>query len=656
MKNVFWVLMVTSLGFMPTTARSQFPVDSSFNLLVESEKSLHQHTFDLQGANTLLYTAASNNFDVNYYRCEWDVDPNVRYITGKITSYFTITSSTNSIIFDLSDSLFVDSISYHNQNINFNRPGNDALEILFPNILAKEKKDSLSIYYKGIPVNTPGKRAFLQTFHSGVPSLFTLSEPYWSRTWWPCKNGLNDKTDSLDIAITTPKAFRGTSNGIVVAEDSSLTKRTVYLKHRYPIATYLVAIAATNYLVIKDSILVNNKSIPLVLNLYPERLNSAASTYKSTKNSMQKFSELFGTYPFSNELYTQTEWGLNGGGMEHQTNSFIGGNWNQLIAHELGHQWFGNLVTCGKWQHIWLNEGFANYTQYIYVQNFDTSLIIPHLQYYTDLVTSEPGGSVFVQDTSTVSRIFSGRLTYGKGGYVVHMLRWVLGDSVFFAGIRKYLNDPKLKNGFAETEDLQRNLEEISGKNLKRFFQKWIYSEGFPNYKAVWRQNINNWANVQINQTTSHPSVSFYEMPLQLQFKSSTKDTIITVEHQYDGQSFLINPGFKADTLLIDPYYWILAKNKSTEKLPSQSNTVNDIKIFPNPAPTDIKIQINNPASGKLDLLLFNAAGQIVQRIKKDLSGQDELLVMPTQQLAKGTYFLRLFMNNSLLRTKVILR
>jgi aminopeptidase N len=654
MKSVIYVLFCLLLIFPAVAQKNILPGGPEINKqIIDGEKRAFEYGLNTGNRNTI--NASSDNFHINYYRCEWHIDPAIRFISGKVTSYFTILSPADKIVFDLSDTLTVDSITYHGDKINFQKINIDGLQLQFSVTLKSGQEDSVSIFYKGVPRSSSSYQSFIATSHNGVPVLSTLSEPYGAKEWWPCKNGLNDKADSIDIIITSPAAYRGTSNGILTKEEITGPDKTVYFKHRYPIATYLVAMAVTNYVTDIDSVHLGNITMPIVMNAYPENENDFAYATYVAKQSIVKFSELFGEYPFIKEHYSQTQCG-SGGGMEHQTNSFIGNVWNQLVAHELGHHWFGDKVTCRSWQHIWLNEGFGNYMQFIYVQNFDTSLIKAHLQYYLNLITSEHGGSVFVPDTTNPARVFDGRLTYAKGGYVLHMLRGILGDSLFFKGMRQYLNDPVLKYNFATTSDFERNLEQVSGKKLQTFFQKWIYGEGYPNYNCTWTQNSNNWIKVQLNQTTSDPSVSFYDMPVQLQFKNKSRDTIITVNNQQNGETFWINPGFAADTMIIDPDYWILAKDRIVKKIPAQSILPNDIKIYPNPAPDRLMISLLNPASTKLFIRLFTVAGQLAYTTQKDLNGQDELITIPTSQFARGIYILKVYDDKGIKATKKIIK
>lgn len=565
MKKTVWMLFTFLLCIICGKVRSQIGVDTNFNNLIETEKNAHKVLFGKQDGNRLTNSQASANFDVNYYRCEWNIDPAIRFISGNVSSHFTISQSTNSITFDLSDTLQVDSIQYHNQLVSFQRKPGDALEIQFPLTLNTGIKDSLTIFYQGVPRQNIGFGAFTQTMHSGVPVIWTLSEPYGAKEWWPCKNGLTDKSDSLEVIVHSPVAYRSSSNGVLIQEDTVAGSLVLHFKHRHPIASYLVAVAVTNYMVAKDSVLISNRQMPLMLTTYPEWFGNAARINDNARKSFALLNNAFGNYPFADEQYGHTAWSW-GGGMEHQTNSFIATTAEDLIVHELAHQWFGDMITCGSWQHIWLNEGFATYAWWMYLEKYYPESLAGYLGYYAGGITSLPDGSVFVDDTSSTSRIFSGRLTYNKGAYVLHMLRWVLGDSTFFAGLRQYLSDPRIKNKFAVTDDLKRNLEAASGRDLTSFFQKWFYQQGYPVYSVNWTQDSSNFILLKINQATSHPSVLFFDMPVPVQFKNNNRDTIIVFNHTKNGQTFLVNPGFKADTAIFDPKLWILSRANTSSR------------------------------------------------------------------------------------------
>jgi aminopeptidase N len=606
------------------------------------ERLAHERLRDMTGDMSMdSFTVASDNFDVHHYRCEWLLNPSVKFINGKVTVLFTIKSSTNKIVFDLASQLSVDSILYRGAPISFQKVLKDGLQVQFPAAINAGQKDSLIIYYQGVP-DPLGTGVFYQGFHRGNPTIWTLSEPYGAKEWWPCKNGLTDKADSIDIIVTYPEGNMASSNGVIVSESVSGGQVTTHFRHRYPIASYLVAMAISSYVVDKDSVLIGGRQMSVLTYTYSvSRPGYYRPALDQAKLCLKKFSDLFGLYPFYKEHYCQTQWGA-GGGMEHQTNSYIVDRWADLVSHELGHQWFGDKVTCGSWEDIWLNEGFATYTTNIYYEHFDTAMLRPTLQAYINSVTSQPGGSVWVDDTTKSSRIFNGRLTYYKGSYVVHMLRWVLGDSVFFKGIRRYLDDAAVTYSFARTSNLRKILEAESGKNLELFFQKWIYGEGYPNYHAEWSQNNNNWIKLKLNQTTSHNSVSFYEMPVTIVVKSGSRESSFVVDHRYSGQEFWLDAGFAVDTVMIDPKLWILSKTKTSAKMNSGSPVSNEIKIFPNPAPSQFTVSLKNPTDKRLTIQLLNTLGQTVYKKEVQTPGYDALIEVSTIGLAKGIYLLKL--------------
>lgn len=597
-------------------------------------------------------TNASSNFEVSYYRCVWNVNPAVRFIEGNITSHFIVNSATNNIIFDLSFQLVVDSVLFHGARIGFLHSTAAALQINFPTNIIAGNKDSLTIFYKGVPENS-GFGSFVQTTHAGIPVLWTLSEPYGAKNWWPCRNGLDDKADSIDLIISCPVAYKTSSNGILMSEYVNGVTRTSFYRHRYPIATYLVAFAVTNYNVLNHTVQLGTFNLPMITYCYPESENSFLLNTNKVLQALQLFHQYFGAYPFINERYghTQFSWG---GGMEHQTNSFIVSTDENLMAHELAHQWFGDKITCGTWQDIWLNEGFATYLSYFYFEKKDPAGHLTRLKNLGNNITSRAGGSVWVNDTNNVNRIFDGRLSYFKGAYLVHMLRWVLGDTLFFKGVQQYMKDSKIAYGFARTDDLKRNLEEVSGKNLTTYFNNWYKAEGFPTYNVMWSINKNNWAKIVVSQTTSHPSVSFFEMPLALKFIKGSQVKTIVVNNSKNNQLFWEDIGFDADSVLVDPEYWILSKNNTAIKEVG-SVIENEIKIYPNPASTTITISIKNPTTKKLHVSLFMENGQLVYKTDVETPGRDENFLITTSQFSRGIYMLLIENENFKNAKKIIL-
>ncbi len=596
---------------------------------------------------TGLQSGASANFDIHHYRCHWKLDPAVRFIEGVVTAAFRMKESGNGVIFDLVDQLQVDSIFFRGAKIGYTRPGNHTLRVEFPLTLAGGVADSMTIYYQGVPPTGGGFGTFANATHAGVPVMWTLSEPYGSMEWWPCKNGLNDKADSIDITLTTPEAYMGVANGLMVAESTVSGFRTTSWKHRYPIASYLLAIAATNYVTLADSVQLGSRMMPIIQYAYPESAVAFKNAATLTARTLKLLHDNFGDYPFIREKYghTQFSWG---GGMEHQTNSFMVNVNETLLVHEAAHQWFGNLVTCGSWQDIWLNEGFA-----VFLTNFSIEKYHPPLTLFNtlrsqlNLVTSQPGGSVFVYDTTSPARIFNARLSYYKAAWLVHMLRWKLGDSAFFRGLRNYLQDPSVRYGFARTTDLQRNLETESGQDLDEFFDDWLYGEGYPSYQLNWTDLGNGLIRTSLNQTTSHPSVSFFEMPVPIRFKNAQRDTILVINHRQQAQSAYHRLGFIPDSAFIDPQLKLVSAGNTVQKTDVPPADPNTVTVYPNPVGNGFSILLRNFQQGTLSLALYNSIGQLLwHQQSADFSGSD-IIQVGTEKLPAGVYWLSIRSGNN---------
>ena len=645
MKNVLLLLFVLPVFCM---AQQLHELERTMPSVADIEKKAA-----LSILQNKMQSLASGNFDVHYYRCEWKVDPAVRYINGIVTSTFTILSSSNSITFDLTGALTVDSVRYHGVNINFQRGASDALTIQFPSTLAANANDSVSIYYQGVP-SSSGLGSFFQGTHAGVPVIWTLSEPYGAKDWWPCKNGLDDKADSIDIFITYPSGYVASSNGMLMNQQTSGGNIIDHYTHHHPIASYLVAFGVTNYEVRSDTIQANGKVYPFINYAYPERRDQFFTYHFYTKEVFRFFCEKLGDYPF--ERYGETQFDCSCG-MEHQTNSFVYFTTRALTSHELAHQWFGDLVTCASWQDIWVNEGFAEYFSFYYLQSFyPTILGTPMLNNAANRIFAHPNGTIYVKDTTTADNIFYSVITYNKGMWVVHMLKWVLGDSAFFKGLQTYFNDPKLRFGYAKVGDMQRSMEQASGKNLTTFFQQWIYGEGFPSYSATYSLNNNLWAKVKLDQTTSHPaSVNFYQMPVQLVFRNGQQSKTFVVDHKFKQQEFWLNVGFVPDTLMIDPNTWILTNKRTTVKEGPKSTKSDEILIYPNPSPADGNVVLRNPTGRIFSLQLINALGQSVFSKTIQTPGRDEQFTLPFSHLPRGAYWLRLRNDRDLQMVKKII-
>ncbi|MFN5347398.1 MAG: M1 family metallopeptidase, partial [Bacteroidota bacterium] len=473
-KNIFWFFCFFAHVILP---KSSFCQDTELEAIAKSESCRFLN--DVASINT---NSQSDNIDVTYYKCFWSVNPTQNFIIGNVQLNFKAVSlNIDTLFLDLSNSLGCDSIIFHQQSLSFLHQNNQ----LFIPVQSIQSNDSITIYYHGVP-SSSGFGSFKQGSHQGNPIIWTLSQPYGASDWWPCKNTLNDKADSIDVFLEVPSDRVAVSNGILVNQQVNGTSKIVHWKHRFPIATYLIAFAVTNYSLIEFNIPFDTTNTLVQNFVYPEDSINASTQLLDLIPTMQLFDSLFGVYPFSNEKYGQAQFGW-GGGMEHQTISFINNFGHELMAHELAHHWFGDKITCNTWEDIWLNEGFATYLsglpyEYYYPPNY----WLQFKKVKINSVTSLKWGSVKCSDTTSVGRIFNSRLTYNKGAMILHQLRFILGDQTFFTALRNYLSDPSLAFKNATTSNLKNHFENASGLNLDYYFNEWYEGEGYPSYKIIW--------------------------------------------------------------------------------------------------------------------------------------------------------------------------
>lgn len=543
------------------------------------------------------------DYDLKWHELYIEADPSQTFITGRITSLLTpVITGVNQVIFDCSDSLIVDSVLFEGNPVSFTRPGNDGLVISLGATMNTGTLYTTVVYYHGDPAST-GFGSYNHDQHNGTDVVWTLSEPYGARDWWPCKQSLNDKFDSVDVIIKTPFNYRVASNGLLVSETQNSGFKTYHWKHRFPIPAYLVCFSITNYVYYYDFVPYSpTDSIPVLNYVYPEDLVTSQYYSASVRDVMPFFNQTFGLYPYHTEKYghAQINWG---GGMEHTTMSSMGSLGFEILAHEMAHQWFGDLITCKTWDDIWLNEGFATYlTGLTYEHYWPATYWGIWKENNHSYVISETYGSVKVDDTTDINRIFDGRLTYSKGGYILHMLRWVMGDAAFFTALNNYLNDPALRFGYASTQDLKTHLEAVHGSSLTYFFDDWYSGQGYPVFNIHWNQDASNTVGIQLNQAPSHPSVSFFEIPVPVRFYGNGTDTTLVYNLTTAGEWFFSQLDFQVDSFKVDPDLWILSKTGSVVLSNPEQDPLT-MNIYPNPASEYLWFQLpDNHWASKLEI------------------------------------------------------
>jgi aminopeptidase N len=369
---------------------------------------------------------------------------------------------------------------------------------------------------------------------------------------------------------------------------------------------------------------------------------------------LQLFTNRFGPYPFLREKYGHAQFARNNGGMEHQTISSMGLSslTPNVIAHELAHQWFGDKITCRDWQNIWLNEGFASYAEAVYAESANGQT--GYSSTMTNFMSSARNalGSIYVQNITNVNTIFNSARTYAKGATVLHMLRGIVGDDLFFQTLRTYTATPALAYNTAVTEDFQAVAQQVTNRSLDYFFKEWIYGEGYPTYKAtVTAGHTANTITVRLEQrnTTASNPTSF-TMPIQMKVQSAMGDTTVTVLNDQTDQTFTLPVRGTVSGLVIDPNNWIL-KTVESVSLPTSATTTPVIvtaadepssgtfRVYPNPTSEHVVIDFWLSTTGAATISLVNQLGQRIQTIQEpSLRPGSYTRTMRLRNLSSGRY------------------
>jgi aminopeptidase N len=597
-------------------------------------------------------------YDVSFYFLDLNVENDTVFLSGNVTIQAKPTvTALDTFAFELISSMTIDSVFVNGIQRYFQHLDDLAKVPLSPQI-QQGILFSVKIYYHGTPpIGDDFSGIFTDsstTYHKNV--TWTLSEPYSAKEWWPTKQDLNDKADSVWVFLTTSNENKAGSEGLLTGVKVMPNGKVRYeWKSKYPIDYYLISFAVADYqdyslyahpAGTSDSVLIQNYIYDDPICLVVNKL-----AMDETALTMELFSELFGPYPFINEKYGHCLAEL-GGGMEHQTMTTIGNLNFEIIAHELGHMWFGDKVTCATWSDIWINEGFASYADYLAHHFLSTPFYDSlWLKLRHDNVKGLPGGSVYVppEELGDIGRIFDGRLSYSKGALLLHMIRFELQDDDMFFNVLKTFVDV-FGNSVATGDNFRDWLEFVSGKDFTDFFNQWYYGEGYPIYDIVWYQGGDN-LSVTSTQTTSTNVTPLFKMqvPYHLIFTDGT-DTTLLLYQDANLSTFHIPISKTIDSIEIDPEQWILYKLNSISLGIEESDSPLYFTFGPNPARDYIRIFFSHPSDKLYTLSIADLTGRNI--LTETKANTDRLIEL--NRFSPGVYIVSLSDGTDVLNKRLI--
>jgi len=615
MKHLFTIIIV----LLSTSIFAQYA-----NFSDEEMQCSHAKQFEQSKSMLALYdwqTPYLDDYDVTFYFLDINVTDQSTYVEGNASIYADALVAIDTFAFELIqdqliDSIYVQGVKY----TNFTRQNNNVIVPVAT--IASGTNFHSTIYYHG---QSPSGGFFsgISNQTSGwnnIKVTWTLSEPFAASDWFPVKQDLEDKADSAWIFLTTSSSNMAGSNGILTNTVNLGDGNTRYeWKTNYPIDYYLISFAVANYQEYNtyahptemdgDSVLIQN---------FIYNATGALDYYKdgidATAEMIELYSDKYILYPFSEEKYGHCLTEL-GGGMEHQTMTTIGGFSFGLVAHELGHMWFGDNVTCATWSDIWINEGFATYSNYLaeyYINgpNNGESFIVSKQN-----SAMGSNGSVFVPVDDVYPgnewRIFNGSLSYDKGAAIIHTLHHEIQDDDLFFDVMSTFQT-NYTNSTATGEDFKNTAEDVTGMDFDQFFDQWYYGQGYPRYNFEWYWNdADQSIHITSTQTTTSTTPLFdMLLDIKLLFLSGS-DTTITI-HQTDNVNEFVIPLDEEvyDFYKVDPDNWTMEYVDGISVIVEETESPAYFTVGPNPASDYINVYFLNPTAGDRNIVINDIAGR----------------------------------------------
>lgn len=461
------------------------------------------------------------DYDMKFIALDIEADTESNAISGQVNYKAKVTASTlDQFVVEATPVMEIAAVNINGISCEVEREGVFVIANI-ANPIGQDEVFDVNIVYS-VPKTQDtglGKGVMCKKYGStNIPITYSSSEPFWARNWMPTKQFLTDKFDSCYVYITCPKSTKAVSQGLLKkVVELKKGKHQFQWESKYPIDYYLISFTVADYIEYRnyakptamngDSILVQH----FIIN-DENHFNSVKPVLDQTPKLIETFSDVYGLYPFYEEKYGHAE-GCMSGAMENQTISTMGYIEFGIVAHELSHQWYGDYLTCGTWNDLWVNEGFASYSEYIAMEHLrgehDLEEWKAQALFYALRDESTP---IYIPDELVHNEDYYGMFNYGviyrKGAYVLHMLRNEINDDeVFFNIMKSFIQ--RYKNSTATGDDFFNLVNETTLKDYNWFKDQWYYGSGYPKYDITWRQEGNK-LHMQSNQSTASESITFF--------------------------------------------------------------------------------------------------------------------------------------------------
>jgi aminopeptidase N len=531
---------------------------SGYEILYEAKRGMRPPSMPEDRADEYGY-------DVLHYGIDVTIGFSPNSLIGTVSVQAAVTDdSLSQVVLDFYSNMTVDEVRVGLSAAAFTH-ANDLLTVELPSTVMQGDEFVLSVSYHGLPY----EGMFFST-HAGEPTVYTTCQTAFSRAWWPCKDVPWDKAPAT-ITVTVPDDKVVASNGTLDSTIVDAGQATYYWTEHYPIPPYLVAVTATNFEILEDWYTYGaSDSMPLRYWVYPEHLTEAQFDFSRTPDMIGFYEQRFIPYPFLDEKYGVAIFEA-GGGMEHQTVTSIGSgqiagdlSYEWLYAHELSHMWWGDMLTCGTWKDLWLNEGFAVYCDALYTGDAHgygafRARMRQFRQAYFDEDANQ--GRFAIYDPEYLW----GATVYEKGAWVLHMLRGVVGEESFWSIFPAWADS--FAYGSAVTADFQELCESVCGEDLAWFFDQWIYQAGYPEYEYDYDITTDGsaWAvELHLNQVQQNAPV--FTMPVHTLVISTAGDSLeATLQSQTAADTFVVPCVWQPQKVVLDPDAWILKTIRWTD-------------------------------------------------------------------------------------------